>query len=315
MIKTVYSLNHFEYVEAHQIEKNGKNILQFNVIEKPLVASIRIEGNDKISDSDLTEVLKVKEFTILDINKVNTDLRAIEKYYEEKGFFLASVNYSLEKEGGNVRLVYEIMENHKVTIKKITFLGNTAFSDDELKSMLPETQEDSLFSFLSGAGSFKELNFQIDIERLKHFYKTKGYLQINVQTPQITVSEDKKWVFITIKINEGPQFTINNISFQGDHTFTDEELMSVLVTKPNEVYSEEKMRIDIEKITEMFQDKGYASANVLRDLRLVPGENKVDVEFSFEKGKITHFGKIIIKGNSKTIDKVAHRELKIEEGS
>ena len=82
----------------------------------------------------------------------------------------------------------------------------------------------------------------------------------------------------------------------------------------NEIYSEEKLRIDIQQLTEMYQDKGYAFANVLRRLQIVPGENKVDIHYSFEKGKIAYFGKIIVKGNTKTRDKVIRRELRVHEG-
>ena len=83
--------------------------------------------------------------------------------------------------------------------------------------------------------------------------------------------------------------------------------------KSQETYSEESLRKDIQKLTEKYQDKGYAFANVLRNLRIVPGANEVDVEFSFEKGKIAYFGKITVKGNTKKLDKVIRRELKIKE--
>ena len=76
-----------------------------------------------------------------------------------------------------------------------------------------ETREDGTFAFMTGAGNFKELNFQTDVERIKYFYKTKGYLQANVSAPQITISEDRRWVF-ALKVNEGPQFTVRNISFE-----------------------------------------------------------------------------------------------------
>jgi outer membrane protein insertion porin family len=178
-----------------------------------------------------------------------------------------------------------------------------------------ETREESLFSALSGSGNFKELNFNTDIERIKYFYKTKGYLQINAAIPEITVSEDKRWVFITIKVTEGPQFTLRNITYQGEMLFPEEELSSKIGMKGGDIYSEETLRKDIQLLTEMYQDEGYAFANVLRTLEVVPGENKVDVEFSFEKGKIAYFGKITVKGNTKTRDKVVRRELKIREGA
>jgi outer membrane protein insertion porin family len=311
-LEKIYSLKYFESVEAHQ-EAGGKLI--FLVKEKPIITSIIFDGNDEIDDDDIKGLLKSKEFSILDINTAKVDVTAIQKHYEEKGFYLASVQYEIQKlTEENVNLVFKIKEYDKVRVKKIIFLGNKAFSDPQLKDLM-ETREESLFSFMSGSGSFKELNFQTDIERLKYFYKTKGYLQVNVGSPDITVSEDKKWVFITLKVQEGPRFSVNDISFQGEVLFPEEDILEKIKMKPGDTYSEEVLRKDIQLLTEMYQDEGYAFANVLRTLQIVPGENKVDVEFSFEKGKIAYFGKISVVGNSKTRDKVIRRELKIKEGA
>ena len=310
-IEKIYNLKYFESVEAHR----EKNNLIFIVKEKPIVAEIKILGNDEVSSDDITSQIKMKEYSILDINTVKNDIKSILKFYEEKGFYLANAKYSLQKlDEENVRLVFQISELDKVRVKKVTFLGNQAFSDDELKGIM-ETREESLFSFMSGSGSFKELGFRTDVERIKYFYRTKGYLQVNLGTPEVTISEDKKWVFVTVKVNEGPKFKVRDISFQGEVLFTEEELMKDIQLKSNDTYSEELLRKDIQKLTELYQDQGYAFANVLRTLKVVPGENLVDIQFSFEKGKIASFGKITIKGNTKTRDKVIRRELRIHEGT
>jgi outer membrane protein insertion porin family len=310
----IYEMKYFETVEAHHEIENGKNILLFKVKEKPIISKIVLEGNDDVKNDDLKEQIKTKEFAILDINTVKADVVALQKFYEEKGFYLASVDYEIRPKGEeSIELVFKINEFEKVRVKSIRFLGNEKISDNEIKSNM-ETREESIFSGLSGSGNFKEFNFNNDVERIKYFYKSKGYLQVNVGTPAITVSEDKRWVFITIKVTEGPQFTINEIFFEGDMLFSEEELNAQIKLKKEEIYSEDNLRLDIQQLTEMYQDKGYAFANVLRTLDIVPGENKVDIHFSFEKGKIAYFGNISVKGNSKTRDKVVRRELKIREG-
>jgi len=313
-IQRIYDLKYFETVEAHHKVHKGKNYLIFVVKEKPIVTKIIFEGNDEIDDEDLTAQIKTKEFAILDVNTVKVDVASIQKHYEEKGFFLASVDYGFNQTSQeNIELIFKVKEFDKVKVKKVTFLGTKAFSDNELKGIM-ETREEGLFSFMSNSGNFKEINFDTDVERIKLFYKSKGYLQVNLGSPQITVSEDKKWVFITIKVNEGPQYTINEINFQGEVLFPENELKEKITLKKDNIYSEMDFRRDVQLLTEMYQDKGYAFANVLRDLQLVPGENKVNVNFSFEKGKIAYFGKIKVLGNSKTRDKVVRRELKIIEG-
>ena len=310
-LEKIYSMKYFESVEAHQ-ETPG--VLTFKLKEKPIITKITFEGNDGLSDDDLKGQVKSKVFSILDTTTIKSDVQGLLKFYEEKGYFLASVDFQEKKiNEENTELIFNIKEFDKVKVKKINFLGNIAFKDEEIKAIL-QTQEDSLFSFLSGSGNFKEVNFQNDIERLKYFYRMKGYLQINIGTPEITVSEDKKWVFITMKLVEGPQFTVRNVSFQGEVLFPEDELREKMVLKEQETYSEESLRKDIQMLTEMYQDEGYAFANVIRNLNVVPGENKVDVEFSFEKGRIAYFGKIKIKGNPKSRDKVIRREITIKEG-
>ncbi len=313
-LSRIYEMKYFEEVEAYHKIKDGKNILLFKVKEKPIISKITFEGNDEINDEDLKEQVKTKEFNILDISTLKNDILLLQKHYEEKGFFLAIATYKLkDNKNGSVEITFNIKEWDKVRVKKITFLGSKALSDEELKNFM-QTREESYFSFLSGSGNFKEINFQTDVERLKYLYKTRGYLQVNIQNPEVTASEDKKWIFITVRLTEGPQFTVNNVSFNGELLFTENEMMEKLKIKSGEIYNEENLRQDIQSLTEMYQDKGYAFANVLRTLEIVPGENKVDVIFSFEKGVIAYFGKITMKGNTKTRDKVIRRELRVSEG-
>ena len=313
-IKKIYGMKYFDSVEAHQETENGKNKLVIRIKEKPIISKIIFEGNDEVSEDDLKEQIKTKEFNILDVNTIKSDIQTLVQYYEEKGFFLASITYELLKnEYGGLDLKFLIKEYDKVMVKKIMFLGNNELKDQDLKAIM-FTQEESFFSGLSGSGSFKEFYFKTDVEKLKYLYKTRGFLQVNIGNPVITVSEDKKWIFITINIQEGPKFDVNNIFFNGELLFTENEMREKIDLKSGDVYSEETLRKDIQALTEMYQDKGYAFANVLRRLQIVPGENKVDIHYSFEKGKIAYFGKISVKGNTKTRDKVVRRELRIYEG-
>ena len=309
-IQTIYQLNYFQEVEAH---KKGRDLV-FKVKEKPIISKLVFTGNEELSEDEITEKIKTKAFSILDINQIKADVGEIQKMYEDKGFYLASVSYQLKPVGDEkVELNILVKEQQKVTVKSITFLGNVAFEDTQLKSIMA-TKEEDLFSVMSNSGNFKEFDFQMDVERVKYFYKSKGYLQINIGSPSITVSEDKKWVFITMKVTEGPKFSVNEVFYDGELLFGIDEMKESTKLMPGDVYSEDLLRKDIQKLTEMYQDQGYAFANVLRTLKIVPGENKVDIYYSFEKGKIAYFGEIRVKGNSKTRDKVVRRELRIFEG-
>ncbi len=313
-LSRIHEMKYFDEVEAYHKLSAGKNILLFKVKEKPIISKITFSGNDEINDDDLKEQVKSKVFNILDVSTLKNDILLLQKHYEEKGYFLAQATYVLkDNANGSVEVDFRIKEWDKVRVKKITFLGNQALPEEELKAFM-QTREESYFSFLNGSGNFKEMNFQTDVERLKYYYKTKGYLQVNIQNPEVTASEDKKWIFITVRLTEGPQFSVNNIMYNGELLFSEKKMNKALKLKTGDIYNEENLRLDIQTLTEMYQDKGYAFANVLRTLEIVPGENKVDVIFSFEKGVIAYFGKITMKGNTKTRDKVIRREIKIHEG-
>src|SRR5690606_402626 len=103
-------------------------------------------------------------------------------------------------------------------------LNNRVFSDEKLKSILGETREGSLFSFMSGAGNFKDSSFKQDLQRLSYWYLDHGYIKFRYETPIITVSEDKKWLFISIYVDEGLQYSIGETDFSGDLLFTKDEL-------------------------------------------------------------------------------------------
>ena len=313
-IEIIYSLKYFSSVEAHQKKIDGKNILSFELEERPTILSVNFVGNDDLSTDDLKEKIESKNYSILDINTLKKDVSELKKFYEEKGFYLAAVSFEIKKKENNgVEISFKIKEYDKLKIKKITFLGNDAFSDKQLKELM-QTREDNVLALISSAGHFQEFNFQTDVERIKYFYATKGYLQINAGNPELTISENKKWLFITVRINEGPRFSINQVNFRGDLIHSDSELREIVSWEKGETYNEQALRKNIMDLTEKYQDEGFAFANVSRNLRLVPGENKVNIDFVFEKGKVASFGKILIKGNARTRDKVIRRELRIKEG-
>lgn len=313
-LKTIYKMKFFESVLVKgQLQKN-EVILNFEVKEKPILRNIKIEGNEEEDEDELKKQIKSKPFGIIDINILNQDVVALQKYYEDKGYLLTQIDYQIVKiSSENVDIIFNIKENEPVKVKTVTFLGNEKISDEELKNMML-TKEDALFASMSGAGSFREYYFQADQERLAYYYRTKGYLQANITNPVVTVSDDKKWIFITFQVREGPEFTVDSIEYSGDLLFTDQQLTEKLKLLPELIYNEETLRQDILTLTEMYQDEGYAFANVVRLLEPVEGQNRVKIKFSFEKGNKTYIGKISVKGNSKTRDKVVRRELEIYEG-
>lgn len=311
-ISAIHKLGYFDDIQA---DFEG-GTLKFTVKERPAIYRIVFFGNDQISTDDLKGALTIKTYDIYDENLVRESVRKLTKYYEDKGFYLAKVDYSVRasKEKDMVELLFQVREYDKVKIRKITFLGNSVFSDDQLKRVLRNTSEGGFFSWASNSGNFKELDFKNDMQMLQLWYLNEGYVRFRNEPPIVTVSEDKKWVFITIKVDEGKRYKMSTIDFSGDLLFPKEELNETITLKEGDYFSITKRNNDILALTEKYQDLGYANVNVVPNLDIHDDSLTVSTNYEFEKGTLVHFGRITIKGNTKTRDKVIRRELKIHEG-
>lgn len=314
-VQTLFKMGYFDEIEVQGEAEAGQAKLIILLKERPAIAKIEFVGNERIDTSDLEGVIKIKKWSILDINKVKDDVAFISKHYEEKGFYLAKVSYEIKNtKSGEVELRYKIDDFDKVQIKKITFLNNKAFGDEQLKNILAETKEGGFFSFFSGSGSFKESAFKVDLQRLTLWYLDNGFVKFKHDTPIVTVSDDKKWLFITIRVEEGDPYKIGEIDFSGDLLFSRGELHQDILHSKDQVFSYTKRNADIQKLTERYQDLGYAFANVIPKMDIKDDTKTVNIDYAFEKGSLAYFGEINIVGNAKTHDKVIRRELKIHEG-
>ncbi|MBU6376182.1 MAG: outer membrane protein assembly factor BamA, partial [Bdellovibrionales bacterium] len=317
-IQSIFAMGFFEDISVSAKDVDSTRVdLIVTVRERPVIAEIRFEGNEKISTDDLKEVLKLKEWSILDINRVKDDVASLQKHYEEKGYYLARVSYRVEsiknEKTDEVRLVFQIQDFDKVEIKKITFLNNKHFTDRQLKKVFQETQQGGTFS-LGGGGNFKDAAFKQDLQRLTYWYLEHGYVKFRYEAPVITVSDDKRWVFISIYLDEGEQYSMGSQDFSGDLLFPKDELQGEISLLSGETFSISKRNQDIQRLTEKYQDLGYAFTNVVPKMAIRDETRTVDLDYSFEKGELVYFGQITVVGNSKTHDKVVRRELKIEEG-
>lgn len=311
-IAAIHKLGYFDEIQADFTA----GVLKFTVKERPAIYRIVFFGNEQISTDDLKGVLTLKTYDIYDENMVRDSVRKLMKHYEDKGYYLAKVEHSVRpsKEKDMVELLFRVREYDKVKIKKITFLGNSAFTDDQLKRTLRNTSEGGFFSWATNSGNFKELDFKNDLQVLQYWYLNEGYVRFRHDPPIVSVSEDKKWVFITIKVDEGQKYTMGKIDFGGDLLFPKEELDGTLTLKEGETFSISKRNADILALTEKYQDLGYANVNVVPNIDIQDDTRIVTTNYDFEKGTLVRFGRISVKGNSKTRDKVIRRELKIKEG-
>jgi outer membrane protein insertion porin family len=284
------------------------------VSEKPAIHDIRLEGNEELSREDLKDTFEVKQFQILDAEGVRRTAKKMQEKYVEKGYFLAEVSWRLDPLPNNeVDVVFVMNEHAKVTVKEIRFVGNRAISTDELKGAMI-TQEGTFWSFLSSAGTYREDAFARDEYVLQGLYYDRGYLYVKFGKAAIELSPDRRFIFITLPIEEGDPYDITKIDVTGDLLEPKEKLLALVETKPGARFSKTILQRDLQVLADVYKDKGYAYANVTPDTDVHAETKTVDINFAFQKGNLVTIEKIEVAGNNKTRDKVIRREMRINEG-
>lgn len=314
-VEALFKLGYFNDIQVDR-QVSGKDVtLTYTVLEKPSIVEIAYEGNSEVKSDDIADATGIKAYQLLNMTKVKEAVEKVQKLYEDKGFFLAKVEAEVQvlKKDETVRLVFKIRENDKVKVKKITFLGNKHMGDDQLKSKML-TKEGGFFSAVSGSGQYKQEMFERDVQILRFLYWNQGYVQAKVDRPQVTVTPDKKTIYITIRIDEGEQYDVGDVDFAGDILFPKQELYEAIKIDDNGVFAYDVLQKDISELTAKYGDLGYAYANVIPRTAFNAKERKVNLIFEFDKGSKVYFGRINMVGNTKTRDKVIRRELKIHEG-
>lgn len=314
-VKKLFATGYFQDIEVSaNAGTKGGVILTYKVVEKPSVSAVEYKGNSEIDDDELSELTKIKVFEIIDYAKITHGVADILKAYEEKGYFLAKVKYRVEDDSRNgVKIIFDITENDRVLVKRISFIGNGEVPASDIKARM-QTREGGFFSFVSGSGTYKQDAFEQDIQLISFLYFNKGYVKAKVSRPEVTVTPDKKGIYITIRVEEGEQYHTGEVSFSGDLLFTTEELTDTATIDGTDVFVYETVQTDIKAFTAKYGDLGYAYTNVIPRTFIRDEDKKVDIVYDFDKGKKVYFGTINVVGNSRTRDKVVRRQLRIGEG-
>ena len=312
-LKVLHQMGYFQNIQVEKRDWGREKAVVFVVEEKPVVKEVKFSGNKELKTSDLLEVTDVKPKTVLNLTTVKETVNKILKKYREEAYFLAEVNYELETpRRGEVNVLFRIKEGEKIRIRKISFSGNVYFSDKILRKLLPETKEEGWFSWFTKSGIYKEDILERDVDAIAAFYFLKGFIQVKVGKPKVTI--DKDGIVITIPVEEGRQFKIAKVDIQGDLILPKEELLKRVPIYVGEIFNREHVRNALSRLTDLYADQGFAFVDV--NPITIPHKDQplVDLTFEIRKGSKVYFERINILGNTKTLDRVIRRDLGMAEG-
>ena len=310
-LKSVYNMGYFDDIRIEATDSPEGKIVTFNVVEKQTVKTIEFKGNHAIQTEKLAENVDIHTGSILNIFNIRKNIQRIELQYKEKNYQSVAISYETEDIGNNqVKLIFVIDEGDKIRIKSITFDGNGAYSSRKLKKLM-KTSEKGFWSWLTSSGDYKEDYLERDVAIIDAFYKNNGYVQARVADPVIDTRDS--WIYLTIKLEEGPRYKMGSVEITGDLIVPKEKLMETLKITEEEYYNQDVLRGDMLALAEIYKDYGYANADAYPRRRENEEEKRVDITFNIKKGAQVYFERIDISGNTKTRDKVIRRELKVKE--
>lgn len=313
-VRALMKLGFFSDVVVEREGPADAPVLVVRVEERPALRQWSVTGNDELSKKDVEELVSLKPGQLLDPAAVQRDVKKIAEKYAEKGYYLAEVTSRTEERPDNqVDVVFVVDEHAKVQVKEIRFLGNAHVPASDLEKVM-QTREGGLLSFITGAGTYREEALERDVQAIQALYLDRGYVTVKVGTPAVALSPDRRLIYVTIPIEEGEQYTIGKIAFEGQLLGQEEKLRSLVKTRGGEIFSRAEVAADLFAIGDVYKDLGHAYANVTPLTTTDPKTRILDLTFDVQPGKVVSFERIDIVGNDKTRDKVIRRELRIWEG-
>ncbi|PCM43434.1 outer membrane protein assembly factor BamA [Marinobacter sp. ANT_B65] len=311
-IKSLFRTGLFTDIEA---SRDG-GILILTVRERPSITSIEIEGNKNIETDMLMGALAgagLQEGQVFRRATLERLELEILRSYIGQGRYNARVKATAEVLPRNrVAIRLDINEGTVAAIRHINLVGNSEFSDEQLRDLF-ELQTSSWWNSLTNSDKYARERLSGDLETLRSFYLDRGYLDFNVESSQVSISPDKRQVFIAIALNEGPQYTISEIRLRGDLIIDEAELRDLIPVGEGDVFSRARMTAISETLAFRLGKEGYAFANV----NAVPEpaeDNTASVTFYVEPGKRAYVRRINFDGNVSTRDDVLRQEMTQMEG-
>jgi len=313
-IRALFSTGFFNDV---RIERDGTTLV-VAVVERPSIATIAFDGNDTLETEDLEASLSNVGFAegrVFDrgvFDQVEQELRrayfAVGKY----GVKITSTVTPLER--NRVAINFDISEGDAATIKQINIVGNEVFDEDDLVDLF-ELKTTRWYSLLTKSDQYSKEKLAADLESLRSHYLDRGYINFNIDSTQVSITPDKRDVYITVNVTEGDQYGVGEVQLAGELLVAHEDLFPLVQVESGDVFSRRDVTESTAKLTERLGQEGYAFANVNAVPEIDEASRTVKLTFFVDPGKRVYVRRVTFKGNTKTRDEVLRREMRQLEGA
>jgi outer membrane protein insertion porin family len=313
-IRALYATGFFKDVRL-EVEQGVLIVL---VRERPSIASIQLNGIKDFPAQQLKDNMKyagLAEARIFDKGALDKAVQDLKRQYVARGKYAVSVKTTVtELERNRVAIVFNVVEGEVSKIKQINLVGNKAYPEDELLDMLKLSTPDWM-SWFSKNDQYSKQKLSADMETIRSFYMDSGYLEFGIDSTQVSITPDKKDIYITINLTEGPKYTVSEVGVAGNTLVPKPEIEALVQIKPGDTFSRKLLTETTRLISDRLGKDGYAFANV----NAIPEINKEKHQVAFnivvDPGQRVYIRRINIAGNDKTRDEVIRREFRQVEGA
>lgn len=308
-IRALFKTGFFKDV---RLQREG-GVLVVVVDERPAISSIKIEGNQDIKSEDLTKALKNiglaegRVFNRQILDKVEQELR---RQYYSRGKYALKIDSEVTPLSRNrVAVTVKISEGRAAKIRQINIVGNSAFKDKDLLDVF-ELSTPNLLSFYTKNDQYSKQKLSADLERLRSYYMDRGYIKFEIESTQVSITPNKKDIYVTINVKEGDVYTLDEVRLEGNLLVSPDQLLPLVAVGPGEVFSRKAATETSKAISDRLGDDGYIFANVNMVPEIDDAKKTVKISFYVDPGKQVYARRINFKGNTRTRDEVLRREMR-----
>ena len=313
-IRTLFNTGFFKDVKV-EVEQG---VLVVVVDERPTISRIEFTGLKEFDKDAVIKSLRavgVGEARYFDKSLIDKAEQELKRQYISRGFYDSEIVTTITPgERNRVSVVINIEEGEVSKINQINIIGNKDFSESTLKDEFL-LSKGNWVSWYTKNNLYSKQKLTADLESLRSFYLNRGYLEFSIDSTQVSISPDKKGVYITINIREGQKYTVRDIKLAGELLGKEEEFKALIPLKKGDVYSSAKLNEGTKAIADILGSYGYAFATITPQPDLRKDVQEVDLALVVDPGKRAYIRKINIQGNSKTRDSVIRREIRQLESS
>ena len=289
--------------------------LVVQVVENPIINQLAFEGNRRIDDETLEAEVQLRPRVVYTQTRVQNDTRRILEIYRRSGRFAATVEPKvISLEQNRVDLVFEINEGEVTEVRRIDFVGNTAFGDGTLRGEII-TRESAWYRLFSTVDTYDPDRLTVDREALRNFYLKEGYADFRVVSAVAELSPDRDAFVITFTVEEGERYRFGQVDLQTALKDLDpERLRAEISTRDGDWYNAEEVEDSIARMTDVVGELGYAFVDVRPRVERDRENKVINLTYDVQEGPRVFVERIDISGNVRTLDKVIRREFRLVEG-